>query len=202
MDWFGIPQIAAILILLQRGVEEYISQVNTKRLLAADGREAGADYYPVVAVAHLSWIASIFLLIPADAPVYWPLIGLYLPLQAARYWVIGTLGRYWTHRIITHDSAALVNAGPYKYVRHPNYLVTMIETPFLPLCFGAWELAIIMTAVWAAVLHYKILLEDKALSPRRRRRDTDTHQHPANGSTAQTTNPMAGPPSDQQSQSN
>ena len=68
MDWFGIPQIAAILILLQRGVEEYISQVNTKRLLAADGREAGADYYPVVAVAHLSWIASIFLLIPADAP--------------------------------------------------------------------------------------------------------------------------------------
>ncbi len=166
MDWIGAPQIAALLILLQRGIEELISRSNTARLLAAGGREAGADFYAVVAITHLGWIAGLFLLIAPDAPVFWPLIGLYLALQLVRYWVIGTLGRHWTHRIITLDGLALVRHGPYRLVRHPNYLITLIETALLPLCFGAWELAAIMTAIWAGVLRYKIRLEDEALAPR------------------------------------
>ena len=88
-------------------------------------------------------------------------------MQIVRYWVIGSLGRYWTHRIITLKSEPVVRSGPYKYIRHPNYVITLIETMLLPLAFGAWGLALIMTAIWAAVLHYKILLEDAALAKRR-----------------------------------
>jgi methyltransferase len=76
-------------------------------------------------------------------------------------------GRYWTHRIITLESEPVVRRGPYKYIRHPNYVITLIETMLLPLAFGAWGLGLIMTAIWAAVLHYKILLEDSALAKRR-----------------------------------
>ncbi len=164
---FGAPQIAALLLLLQRILEEIYSSANTKRLLAEGAQEAGAEYYPVVAATHLGWIASLFLLVSPNANIIWPLLMLYALLQVARYWVMGTLGRYWTHRIITLPDAPVVNRGPYKYIRHPNYVITLLETFLLPLAFGAWGLALIMTAIWAAVLHYKILLEDAALANRR-----------------------------------
>jgi len=164
---FGAPQIIAILILAQRGLEELYSQINTRRLMAEGAHEEGAQYYPVVAATHLGWIAGLFLLISPNAPIYWPLLALFVLLQFVRYWVIGTLGRYWTHRIITLENAPVVRRGPYRYIRHPNYIITLIETMLLPLAFGAWKLALIMTAIWAAVLHYKIFLENAALAKRR-----------------------------------
>jgi methyltransferase len=168
-DSIGWPQIAALAVLLQRGLEEIHSARNTRRLLAAGGREEGRDYYPVVAVTHLAWIASLFFLIPPYTDVVLPLAASYLLLQVARYWVIATLGAFWTHRIITLEQAPIVDKGPYRWVRHPNYLITIAETLALPLAFGAAALAAIMTAVWSAVLYYKIVLEDKALAGRRER---------------------------------
>ena len=164
----GPPQIAALLILIQRGAEEIHSTRNTKALLARGAREEGASYYPVVAVAHLSWIAGLFFLIPPDAQTIWPLIGLYVVLQVARYWVIATLGPYWTHRIITTDDAPMVSSGAYRFVKHPNYAITVAETLLLPAAFSAVALALIMTAIWVAVVHYKIQLEEAALATRRR----------------------------------
>jgi methyltransferase len=164
---FGVPQLAALLILLQRGLEELYSAHNTKKLLDRGAKESGQSFYPVVAVTHLGWIAGLFFIIPADAPTYWPLIAAYLILQGVRYWVIANLGPYWTHRIITLPGDPLVRRGPYKYLRHPNYVITLIETALLPLAFGAWAFAAIMTAIWAVVLRYKIELEDAALDERR-----------------------------------
>jgi methyltransferase len=163
----GLPQAAAVLVLLQRGAEELHSARNTRALLAAGAVEAGASYYPVVATTHLAWIASLFFLIPPTAEASIVLGGLYLALQGVRYWIIGTLGRFWTHRIITLPEAPIVRTGPYKILRHPNYAVTITETLLLPAAFGAWALGIIMTAVWSAVLAYKIRLEDEALAARR-----------------------------------
>jgi methyltransferase len=156
-----------MLVLAQRGAEELYSARNTKALLAEGGREVGVAYYPVVAATHLTWIAGIFFLIPPGAPIIWPLIAVYLLLQVVRYWVIASLGRYWTHRIITLPDAPVVARGPYGYLDHPNYAVTIIETLVLPLAFGAVALALIMTALWWTVLHYKIVLEDEALRDRR-----------------------------------
>jgi methyltransferase len=163
----GPAQIAALLVLLQRGIEEIHSQRNTRRLLAEGAVEAGREYYPVVAVTHLAWIASIFLLIPRGATAIWPLLIAYLVLQVARYWVIGTLGRYWTHHIITLKAAPIMKAGPYSLVRHPNYVVVFIESFLLPFAFGAVALGVIMAAVTGVVLYYKVLLEDAALAARR-----------------------------------
>ena len=165
-DVIGPPQIAALLLLLQRGAEELYSARNTRALVAAGGFEIGRDYYPVVAVTHLAWIAALFFLLSPHAPVSIPLLALYLALQVVRYWVIATLGRYWTHRIITLETAPVVRRGPYRYLSHPNYAVTIAETFLLPLVFGGWALAAIMTAVWSAVLSYKIVLENRALAER------------------------------------
>jgi methyltransferase len=166
-DFIGPPQIAALVILVQRGAEEFHSVRNTRRLIAAGGREEGRDFYPVVAVSHLAWIGAVFFLIPPDAAIVWPVLIIFLLLQPVRYWIICTLGRWWTHRIITLDGAPIVGRGPYRFLRHPNYAVTYAETFLLPLAFGALALAVIMTAIWVAVIRYKIMLEDRANASRR-----------------------------------
>ena len=163
----GPPQIVALAVLVQRGLEELHSRRNTRRLLSAGAHEVGRSFYPVVVIAHLAWIAAIFFLIPPSAPVVWPAAGLYLLLQLARYWVIGSLGRFWTHRIIILDRAPVVRRGPYRYVRHPNYAVTVAETLLLPLVFGAWGVALAMSAIWLPVILWKMRLEEQALAPRR-----------------------------------
>lgn len=166
-DSIGLPQIIAVLVLCQRGAEELYSARNTRALVAAGAKEAGRSYYPVVATTHLAWIASLFFLIPATATASYILAAAYILLQGVRYWVIASLGRFWTHRIFTLKDAPITRRGPYRYFRHPNYAVTIAETFLLPAVFGALALGIIMCAVWTAVLAYKIELEDEALSARR-----------------------------------
>jgi methyltransferase len=167
LDLIGAPQIAALLLLVQRGLEELYSARNTKALVDLGAHEVGQAYYPVVAATHLAWIASLFFLVPSDALILWPLIIYYLVLQILRYWVIFTLGRFWTHRIFTLPGAPVVARGPYRYLRHPNYAVTIVETFVLPLAFGALALAAIMTALWWTVLAYKMRLEDQEMDARR-----------------------------------
>ena len=167
-DLIGAPQLAALLVLGQRGLEELYSARNTRRLLAAGAHEEASFYYPVIAATHLAWIAAIFFLIAPDASIIWSLIAYYLVLQVVRYWVIASLGPFWTHRIITLPDAPITCRGPYRYVSHPNYAVTIVETFVLPLAFGAVAFAVIMTALWWVVLRVKIGLEDEALATRRK----------------------------------
>lgn len=168
IDTLGWPQIAALLLLAQRGLEELYSQRNTRRLLSAGAREIGRSYYPVVATTHLAWIAAIFFLIAPNAEIHISLAILYGILQIIRYWVIGSLGRYWTHRIITLDNAPVIDRGPYRLIRHPNYAVTIAETFLLPIVFDQLALGVIIGAIWYSVLIYKIELEEQGLVDRRR----------------------------------
>ena len=91
-----------------------------------------------------------------------------------RYWVIASLGPFWTHRILTLPSAPIARSGPYRYLSHPNYAVTIVETFVLPLAFGALALAAIMMALWWTVIATKIRFEDQALAERRAQRSTAT----------------------------
>ena len=163
----GWPQIGALLVLAQRGIEELYSTYNTKRLLAAGAVEMSRGYYRVIVAAHMSWLAAVFFLLPPDAPLLLVPLCLYLALQVARYWVIATLGRYWTHRIVTLQGAPLVQSGPYALCAHPNYAITICEIVLLPMIFGGWLLGIVIGVFYAPILYYKIVLEDRALAPRR-----------------------------------
>ena len=90
-DNLGPAQVAAIVVLVQRGLEEIYSRRNMARLLAEGGVERDADYYRVVAAAQLGWLASVAFLIPREAAIVWPALAAYLLLQVARYWVIAAL---------------------------------------------------------------------------------------------------------------
>jgi len=155
------------LVALQRLGELLYARHNTARLLARGGHEVGASHYPVLLALHLAWLLAMAFTVPAERATNWPLLSLYLLLQAVRVWAIASLGPFWTTRIVTLPSAPLVRRGPYRFLKHPNYLVVALELAVLPLAFGAWQVALVFSALNAAVLAYRIKVEDAALASRR-----------------------------------
>lgn len=154
------------LVTAQRLIELYIAQRNTKRLIAKGGFEVGSGHYPLIVALHTVWLAGLWYLV-LNAEVSWPWIMAYLVLEAARGWIIAALGNRWTTRIIVVPGESLVDEGPYKYFRHPNYLVVAGEIFILPMAFGLWWYAVIFAVLNAAVLWFRIKAEDAALQPLR-----------------------------------
>ena len=163
----SLVQIAALLVAVQRLLEMAYAEHNARRLLADGGVEFGARHYPLFILLHGAWLAALFFLVPPEAPVSWPLLGLYLLLQVGRYWVLASLGRFWTTRVITLPGTALVRRGPYRWLRHPNYLILAAEVAVLPLAFGAWQIALAFSLANAALLAQRIRVEEAALAERR-----------------------------------
>jgi methyltransferase len=151
-------------VVLQRGVELGVAAKNTSRLREAGAVEVDARGYPWFVVVHGAWLASLFLLVPADAPPSWPLLAIFAVLQLGRLWVVATLGRRWTTRIIVLPGATLIEGGPYRYLRHPNYAVVAGEIAVLPLAFGASAIALIFSAINLALILRRIAIEDRALA--------------------------------------
>ncbi|KAA0576593.1 hypothetical protein FZ983_23570 [Azospirillum sp. B21] len=166
MDAIGWPQVILLAVAAQRLLELVVARRNTARLLAEGAREVGAAHYPLFVVLHAGWLLALFLAVPADAPINGWLLALFLLLQAGRVWVIATLGRFWTTRIITLDGAPLVRRGPFRWVRHPNYLVVAGELVVLPLVFGNVWIAVAATLLNIPLTRRRIQVEEEALSDR------------------------------------
>ena len=154
-------------VTLQRLVELAIGRRNAARLVAEGGIEVGGRHYPALVGLHAAWLGSLWLLVPPGAPIAWPFLGPFLLLQLARFWVLRHLGRYWTTRVITLPGVPLIATGPYRFFRHPNYLVVVGEIALLPLAFGLWPVALGFSILNAAVLGWRIRVESQALAARR-----------------------------------
>ncbi len=158
--------VLAGLALLRLG-ELRLARRNTRRLLARGAVERSPGHYPLIVALHAAWLAAMALTIPADQPADPWLLGGFLVLLAGRAWVIASLGPFWTTRIISLPGQALVRRGPYRFLRHPNYLVVAGEIAVLPLAFGAWRLALVFSLLNGLLLGWRIHCEDQALAPRR-----------------------------------
>lgn len=154
-------------VVLQRLAELVYARRNERRLRAEGAVEHGSGHYPLIVLLHVMWLAAIAGFVPADTPpnLYW--LGLFGLLQLARLWVLASMGRYWTTRVVTLPDAPLVRHGPYRWVRHPNYLIVAAEIAVLPAIFGAWTIAIVFSIANAILLAWRIRIEDAALAPRR-----------------------------------
>jgi methyltransferase len=155
--------IILALVTLQRLAELVIARRNTSALLARGAYEASPGHYPLIVAVHASWLAALWWLAPGK-PVNWLLIGIFILLQLGRLWVLATLGGRWTTRIIVMPGERLVARGPFRLVRHPNYLVVVGEIAVLPLAFGLWQVALLFSLLNAAVLTIRIRAEEKALA--------------------------------------
>lgn len=155
------------LVVIQRVVELLYARRNAVRLLARGGVEAGAAHYPLFVLLHAAWLIAMAVLVPPATPPNWWLLAVYGLLQLIRIWIVATLGPYWTTRIVTLAGAPLVRRGPYRYFRHPNYVVVCAEIAVLPLAFGAVDVAIAFSILNAALLAWRIRVEEGAIAERR-----------------------------------
>ena len=162
----GLVQWVAIAVGLTRLGELALSHRNQRRLLARGGFEVGAGHYPLIVLLHAAWLAALFFGIPAATPASWILLGCFLVLQCLRVWIIASLGRYWTTRIIAAPEEPLSRRGPYRWMRHPNYAVVAAEIAVLPLAFGAWQIALVFSLANAGLLAWRIAIENRVLNAR------------------------------------
>ena len=152
------------LVACERIAELALAARNTKQLMAEGAVEHGRGHYPLFVVLHAAWLGTILLAVTPDQPVVWPLVGVYGLLIIARIWVMASLGRRWTTRIVTLPGAALVRHGPYRVLRHPNYAIVGAEIALLPLAFGAWRTAFVFSLLNLLLTSYRIHVEDAALA--------------------------------------
>lgn len=166
-----IPYLVLILLTgVERIIELVISRRNAAIAFSRGGVEYGFKHFPVMVVLHtgllLACVAEVFFLNRPFIPLLgWPMLAITLLAQAGRYWCIASLGDQWNTRVIVVPGAGRVNAtGPYRWLRHPNYVIVALEGIALPLVHTAWTTALVFTVLNAILLlRFRIPIENGAL---------------------------------------
>ncbi len=163
--YFGLLAVIAV----ERLIELRLSRRNVAQALDRGGLEFGRRHFPWMILLH-----SLFL--PACALEVWglgrpfvpalglPMFAVVLSAQALRYAAILTLGRRWNVRVVVIPGEPAVTAGPYRFLRHPNYLAVVLEGFAIPLVHTAWLTALLFTALNAVLLSVRIRCEEAALA--------------------------------------
>ncbi len=161
--------VLVVLVGLERVAELVVSTRNAAWSKERGGVETGLGHYPFMVVLHTGLLVGALVEAWARRPdvpsaLAWSMLALVLGSQALRWWCIATLGRRWNTRVIVVPGLAPVTSGPYRLLRHPNYVAVVVEGIALPLVHAAWMTALIFTAANAALLTVRIRCEDRALA--------------------------------------
>ncbi|WP_144127209.1 isoprenylcysteine carboxyl methyltransferase family protein [Catellatospora sichuanensis] len=165
--------LAYTLLILAVAAERLVELVVSKRhaawALANGGREYGRGHYPYMVALHTALLAGclaeVWLLDRPFLPALgWTMLALVVASQALRWWCVTTLGRRWNTLVIVVPGLPLVDRGPYRWLKHPNYLAVVVEGFALPLVHSAWLTALTFTLLNFALLAVRIRVEDAALA--------------------------------------
>jgi methyltransferase len=156
-------------VALARLAELRLAERNRRTLVAQGAIEAGAAHYPWMVALHALFLAAAPLEVLLLRRPFRPLLGIaMLVLLAAamtlRYAAIATLGGRWTTRILVVPGLPPVASGPYRFLRHPNYVAVVLEMAALPLVHGAWWTACVFSLANLLLLRVRIHTEERALT--------------------------------------
>lgn len=156
-------------VALERVGELVVARRHLAWSLARGGRESGFAHYPFMVFLHTGLLAGCLLEAGLghrsfQAAVGLPMLALVLASQALRWWCIVTLGPSWNTRVVIVPGSARVTSGPYRHLRHPNYLAVVVEGAALPLVHDAWITAMLFTVLNAALLRVRLRVENRALA--------------------------------------
>ncbi|WP_163969820.1 isoprenylcysteine carboxyl methyltransferase family protein [Oceanobacillus halotolerans] len=156
------------IVILQRLMELRIAKRNEQWMKERGALELGAQHYKWFVLVHSIFFLSILLEVmlrnPINASVNYYLLAIFVLTQLLRIWCIQSLGRFWNTKIIVLPKFTPITRGPYKYVKHPNYIIVAIELFIIPLLFGAYITAIIFPILHGLLLTIRIPTEEKALT--------------------------------------
>jgi methyltransferase len=160
--------VVVALVTLQRLLELVVSRRNAAWSLARGGVETGRGHYPVMVALHSAFLVGMVVEAFVRRPVVpaalaWSMLVLLLAAQAVRWWCVVALGHRWTTQVVVVPGLPRVRTGPYRWLRHPNYLAVVVEGVALPLLHACWITALAFTVLNAALLRVRIRTENAAL---------------------------------------
>jgi methyltransferase len=162
--------VVVVLVAVERLVELVISKRNLAWAMARGGVETGRRHFPVMVALHTGLlVACLVEVVALDRPFVpwlgWTMLVVLLLTEATRAWVIATLGRQWNTRVVVVPGMRRVTRGPYRFLRHPNYVIVAAEGVALPMIHTAWVTALVFTVLNAALLLlWRIPAEERALA--------------------------------------
>ena len=164
--WYTLLIVA---VAIERCIELVVSSRHLRWARERGGIETGAGHYPLMAAMHALLLVSCLVEVQvADRPFIpalgWPMLAVVVATQGLRWWCIRTLGPQWNTRIVVVPGLPLVSGGPYRWLRHPNYVAVVVEVAALPLVHTAWVTAIVFSLLNAVVLSVRIPAEQRALA--------------------------------------
>jgi methyltransferase len=164
----GLGWALILIVGLQRLAELCVARRNARWAREQGGYEVGGRHFPLIVSVHLLWFLGMAgeILSGATPPVWWPLPAvLFLFAQVLRYWSLRSLGRHWNTRIWVIPGRKPVLRGPYRYIRHPNYLAVIAEILALPLVLGAfWTAGAVSLLNLLVLFGVRIPAEERALA--------------------------------------
>lgn len=155
------------LLLMQRIVELAMAKRHEKILKKTGAVEFDRKGYPFIVAMHAAFFVSLpvetLLLKRSVSPFWIILLVVFAAAQFLRYWAISSLGVYWNTRIIVAPNHPTINKGPYRFLRHPNYVAVITELAVVPLIFSCYFTAVVFTLLNSILLQRRIRIERRAL---------------------------------------
>jgi methyltransferase len=168
-----LPLILLAIVFVPMIAEARLSKENERVLRAAGALEPPGDVYAVMQVAY----PACFLLPIAEAWIRdreWTAsavaifgAAVFVAAKILKYWAIASLGQRWTFRVLVPPSWPASTAGPYRFIRHPNYVAVAGEIAGVALMAGAPVMGPIAVAGFGALMLRRIRVEERALGLRR-----------------------------------
>ncbi|MDN3295183.1 isoprenylcysteine carboxyl methyltransferase family protein [Streptomyces ficellus] len=165
MIWYTVLVLA---VGAERVAELVVARRHARWSLARGAVEFGRRHYPAMVTLHTALLVGCLAEVwaarrPFHPGLGWTMLAVVVAAQGLRWWCVRTLGPRWNTRVLVVPGLPLVSAGPYRWLRHPNYVAVVAEGVALPLVHGAWLTATLFTVFNAALLTVRVRCEDAAL---------------------------------------
>ncbi|MFN3444659.1 MAG: isoprenylcysteine carboxyl methyltransferase family protein [Bacteroidia bacterium] len=153
-------------VVLLRIAELFLSKKNEKWLLQNGAVAYGQKHYPYIVALHILFFISLLVEYTTQQihTFSWYMLIFYVVLIGCKIWVVLSLGKYWNTKIYRISSVPSIKKGAYKYIKHPNYLIVVLEIALIPLAFHLYYTAIIFSILNALILYVRIKEENLILN--------------------------------------
>ena len=163
-----VSAVALLLVIVVMLFEARLSRANERRLRAQGAFEPPDDVYRAMQVVY----PGAFLVMAMEGALAGPAPGLTTALgglvllagKGLKFWAIASLGRRWTFRVLVPPGGSLVTSGPYRRLRHPNYVGVIGELIGMALLVGAAVTGSLGTVVFGWLIWRRIDVENRTLS--------------------------------------
>jgi methyltransferase len=149
--------------IIQRLSELLIARRNERWLLAKGAVQYGREHYPFMIALHTLFIGSIITeyILRGEPPIDWIFLLVFIAVLSFKFWALYSLGKYWNTKIYRIPGIRPVKKGPYKFLKHPNYMEVVCEIAVIPLIFHLYYTAMICSVLNAIMLTVRIRVENK-----------------------------------------